>query len=99
MTRIALALEYDGSSFHGWQRQRSLISVQESLETALSKVADDTISTVCAGRTDKGVHAALQVVHFDTQSNRKKEAWALGANTFLPASIRALWAKEVQGGF
>jgi len=99
MVRIALALEYDGSLFHGWQRQQSLASVQETLENALSKIAGETIRTVCAGRTDKGVHAALQIVHFDTSANRRKEAWSLGVNTLLPRSMRVLWTTEVNHDF
>ncbi len=99
MMRIALALEYDGSFFHGWQRQNSLSTVQESLELALTQVANEAIITTCAGRTDKGVHAGIQIVHFDTQSNRKEKAWVLGTNTLLPSAIRVLWAKEVSNDF
>jgi tRNA pseudouridine38-40 synthase len=99
MIRIALGLEYDGSHFHGWQRQTALPSVQESLETALSQIAEELISTVCAGRTDKGVHATAQVVHFDTTVKRRPEAWVLGVNTLLPRTVRVLWGLSVHSDF
>lgn len=99
MTRIALGIEYDGSPFHGWQRQTMLSSVQGLLETALSKVGDCPIVTVCAGRTDTGVHASEQVVHFDTSVARTERAWVLGTNTHLNPAIRVLWAKEVPDTF
>jgi len=99
-TRIALSLEYDGSDFHGWQRQENAISIQETLENALKQVAsEEAIATVCAGRTDAGVHARCQVVHFDTQANRSERAWVYGANTVLPHSVRVLWAKPVPQSF
>lgn len=99
MTRFALGLEYDGSQFHGWQRQSFLPSVQETLEVALSKVADAPVVTVCAGRTDTGVHATQQVVHFESEAIRCERAWVMGANTKLTHAIRVLWAREVPESF
>jgi tRNA pseudouridine38-40 synthase len=99
MTRYALGLEYDGSQFHGWQRQNFLPSVQEALEIALSKVADSPIVTVCAGRTDTGVHATQQVVHFESEAPRSERAWVMGANTQLDHAVRVLWAREVPESF
>ena len=86
--RIALTLEYLGTDFAGWQRQDHAPSVQAALESALSQVANEPITVQCAGRTDKGVHGAHQVVHFDTQAKRTEREWRLGAHSVLPASIR-----------
>lgn len=99
--RIALALEYDGSGFFGWQAQRrlGLPTVQETVEQALSTVAAQPISTVCAGRTDTGVHAGLQVVHFDSSVTRPEAAWVLGGNTHLPPGIAIQWAVPVAADF
>jgi tRNA pseudouridine38-40 synthase len=96
---MALGIEYDGSAFSGWQRQQSVPTVQEWVETALSRVADQPITVCCAGRTDAGVHAVLQVVHFETSASRLDRAWVWGTNTHLPPSIRVLWAKEVAPDF
>jgi len=97
--RIALVVEYDGSQYHGWQAQNGLHTVQQSLEDALSKVADCTISVVCAGRTDTGVHATNQVVHFDCEKERTIRAWIHGANSFLPKDISVRWGKIVSEDF
>lgn len=99
--RIALAVEYDGSGFFGWQAQRNLQlpTVQETLEAALSKIAATPISVVCAGRTDTGVHASHQIVHFDTPVARAEKAWVLGGNTALPAGIAIKWAAPVSADF
>lgn len=99
--RIALAVEYQGGSFYGWQAQRQLQlpTVQETVETALSKIADAPISTVCAGRTDTGVHASHQVVHFNTPTARPSKAWVYGGNTLLPAGIAIKWAVSVAVDF
>ena len=97
MYRIALGLEYDGATFSGWQAQSSprLETVQENLEAALSQIAA-SIKTICAGRTDAGVHATNQVVHFDSPVNRGEEkAWSTGVNSLLPPSIRVIWAQDV----
>jgi tRNA pseudouridine38-40 synthase len=99
--RVALALEYEGSGFFGWQAQRQsrLPTVQETLEQALSRIANQPINIVCAGRTDTGVHASHQVVHFDTPVARDESAWVLGGNTHLPPSIAIKWARPVSADF
>ncbi len=97
--RIALTVEYDGSQFHGWQAQTGLRTVQGVLENALSCVADHEISVVCAGRTDTGVHATNQVVHFDCEKERTARAWIHGANSFLPKDVCVKWGKEIPEHF
>lgn len=99
--RIALCLEYDGSAFNGWQAQKSprVPTVQESLEAALSRIANHPVKVVCAGRTDTGVHASGQIVHFDSPSARPEKAWVQGTNALLPGSISVLWAKTIDAGF
>ncbi|KPJ68056.1 MAG: hypothetical protein AMJ43_01215 [Coxiella sp. DG_40] len=97
--RIALGLEYKGNSYYGWQRQAKLPSIQFHVEEALSKVADHSIKVFCAGRTDIGVHAKGQVIHFDTVAKRKLDAWILGGNSYLPCDIRIRWAKQVTDDF
>ncbi|MFL1405240.1 tRNA pseudouridine(38-40) synthase TruA [Marinobacter sp. M1N3S26] len=91
--RVALALEYDGAAYHGWQLQKSGVpSVEETLTRAVSKVADEPVDLVCAGRTDAGVHGSYQVVHFDTRAVRNLRSWVMGINTALPRSIAVHWA-------
>jgi len=99
--RISLAIEYDGSAFSGWQKQASpeLPTVQGALEKALSQVVDKPVSTVCAGRTDAGVHASCQIVHFDTPVDRGDKAWVMGVNSLLPESVRVIWSKSVNEEF
>ena len=97
--RIALGLEYDGSAFSGWQTQPGGGTVQDVLEAALSQIAGVPLSTVCAGRTDAGVHATGQVVHFDTEVERPLTAWVRGVNTFLPPAVAVRWAQSVDAGF
>jgi tRNA pseudouridine38-40 synthase len=97
--RIALGVEYNGSQFYGWQRQSNADSVQQRLENAISKVANASIVTITAGRTDTGVHATEQVVHFDCDNQRELKAWVQGVNRYLPNSISVLWAKRVQDEF
>jgi tRNA pseudouridine38-40 synthase len=97
--RIALGIEYDGTAYNGWQRQRTGDGVQAFLESALAKVADESIEVCCAGRTDTGVHATGQVVHFDTGSQRSDRGWLLGANTYLPDDIAVTWVKPVPDDF
>ncbi|MGC9423920.1 tRNA pseudouridine(38-40) synthase TruA [Vibrio sp.] len=97
--RIALGIEYDGTHYFGWQRQRDVISVQEQLEKALSTIANYPVEVQCAGRTDAGVHGTGQVVHFDTTADRKMVAWTMGANAHLPKDIAVRWAKEVTDDF
>jgi len=99
MGRIALGVEYDGAAVFGWQRQREVPSVQEHLEKALSIVANSTIEVQCAGRTDAGVHATGQVVHFDCDIERPARAWTLGVNANLPDSVAVTWVKEVDSEF
>ena len=97
--RIALGIEYDGTSYNGWQRQKTGLGVQQRLEEALSLVANEKVDVVCAGRTDTGVHASGQVVHFDTESERTERGWLLGANTNLPDDISVTWVKPVDQDF
>lgn len=101
LRRVALGLEYQGSAYAGWQAQRRprLPTVQETLERALARVADHPVSTVCAGRTDAGVHASRQVVHFDTPAARPLRAWVMGANSLLPRDVAVQWAREVAPDF
>jgi len=97
--RIALMVEYDGSQYHGWQAQTGLHTVQQKLEYALSCVADRDVSVICAGRTDTGVHATNQIVHFDCESERTIRAWIHGANSFLPKDICVKWGREMSDDF
>jgi len=95
MKRIVLGIQYDGASWHGWQTQPNGHTVQDQLETALQKFTQTSIVTTCAGRTDAGVHALEQVVHFDTDLDRKQCSWVSGVNAFLPCSIAVRWACQV----
>jgi len=97
--RIALGLEYDGSAFRGWQSQAGGGTVQDALETALAAIAGQPLRAVCAGRTDAGVHALMQVVHFDTDVVRPESAWVRGVNAHLPTSVAVRWAREVPAEF
>jgi tRNA pseudouridine38-40 synthase len=99
MTRFAAGVEYDGRAYSGWQFQPGLHTVQDVLQRALSRVADAPVECVCAGRTDAGVHAAGQVVHFDTDATRTERGWRLGANTYLPPDVSVAWLREVPGTF
>ena len=96
--RIALGIEYDGSAYYGWQRQAEGETVQGRVEAGLSVVADHPVHVVCAGRTDTGVHATAQVVHFDTTAERTPDNWLRGVNAHLPADIRVQWATGVADG-
>ncbi len=97
--RIALGVEYDGSPFRGWQSQPSDVTVQDRLQAALAGIAGRPISIIAAGRTDTGVHALEQVVHFDTEAARPLSAWVRGTNALLGPSISVLWAHEVPEEF
>ncbi len=97
--RIALGVEYHGAGLVGFQSQREGASVQGALEVALSRVADHPVCVVCAGRTDAGVHALAQVVHFDTRAERRPRGWVLGANVHLPRAIAVQWAQVVPDDF
>lgn len=96
MKRIVLAVQYDGSSWHGWQTQPQRHTVQDRLEAALHEFTQCTIQTTCAGRTDSGVHALQQIVHFDTPLEREMYSWVRGLNALLPSSIAVRWAFEVR---
>lgn len=96
MHRIALGIEYKGTDYHGFQVQPNGVkTVQQALEKALSRIADEPISLVCAGRTDAGVHATNQVIHFDTLAVRPEKAWLRGTRPHLPDSVSVRWVKEV----
>lgn len=97
--RIVLGIEYNGSGFCGWQWQKNRRSIQVTLEQALSKVANHPVTVVCAGRTDAGVHAFEQVVHFDTNANRHTDAWLLGGNSNLPPDVRITWVQPAIADF
>ena len=97
--RIALGLEYDGAGFCGWQSQADGCGLQDSLEKALAGIADHPLRVIAAGRTDSGVHALSQVIHFDTLTLRPMSAWVRGVNAFLPKAVRVLWANEVDEKF
>lgn len=97
--RIALAVEYNGKPFCGWQRQKHSDSVQQNLEHALTAVANHPVTVHCAGRTDSGVHALAQVVHFDSDANRPHRAWTFGVNTHLPSSVAVHWSATMPGSF
>ena len=95
MKRIALGVQYDGTAWNGYQKQPDRHTVQDQLEIALAKFARAELATTCAGRTDTGVHALEQVVHFDTELERDMQSWIRGVNTFLPDSIAVRWAAPI----
>ena len=97
--RIALGIQYDGSAFSGWQTQSDVPTVQDVLERALGKFTQTRVQTVVAGRTDTGVHALGQVVHFDTELERTDFAWVRGTNAFLPQSVAVQWARPMPDDF
>jgi len=100
MQRVALAIEYKGTDFHGFQTQPNGVkTVQQALERALSKVADEAVTLVCAGRTDAGVHATNQVIHFDTLAKRPAKAWVMGTRPHLPDAVSVKWAQDVTPTF
>jgi tRNA pseudouridine38-40 synthase len=99
VTRFAAGLEYDGRAYSGWQFQPGLHTVQDVLQRALSRVADAPVDCVCAGRTDAGVHALGQVVHFDSDAVRSERGWRLGTNTYLPNDVSVAWLREVPEQF
>ncbi len=97
--RIALGIEYDGAPFWGWQSQPGGRTVQDVLESALEQIAGASVRVTAAGRTDTGVHAFGQVVHFDTEVDRPDSAWVKGVNSHLPAAIAVLWSARVVPNF
>lgn len=99
MARFAACVEYDGRAYSGWQSQPGLHTVQDTLQGALSRVADSPVECVCAGRTDAGVHAFAQVAHFDSDAVRSERGWRLGANTYLPNDVSVVWLREMPAHF
>ena len=97
--KIAIGMEYCGTGIHGWQKQKQTPTVQDCVERALSSVANHPVQVYCAGRTDAGVHALQQVIHFETPAQRELHAWVLGGNISLPNSISLLWAREMDDDF
>lgn len=97
--RLALGISYNGQAYQGWQSQLSGQTVQDQLELALGKFTAQKVSTLCAGRTDAGVHALMQVVHFDTLLTRPPASWVRGTNAFLPRDIAVEWAHPVAPDF
>lgn len=96
---IALGVEYDGAAYHGWQRQRTVTSVQQVLEQALSRIAAEPLTVAAAGRTDTGVHATQQVVSFTTHAERPDKAWRLGVNSHLDNTASVVWVRQVPNDF
>jgi tRNA pseudouridine38-40 synthase len=98
--RIALGVSYSGTAYQGWQSQSTGLTVQDKLEKALAQFCDvPRVSTLCAGRTDAGVHGLMQVVHFDTELVRETASWVRGTNRYLPSDIAVQWAQEVPDTF
>jgi tRNA pseudouridine38-40 synthase len=97
--RLALGISYNGQAYQGWQSQRSGQTVQDKLEAALGKFTMHRVSTLCAGRTDSGVHGLMQVIHFDTPLERPTPSWVRGTNAFLPRDIAVEWAQVVPSEF
>ena len=98
--RLALGVEYNGTHFHGWQLQEEGVrTVQDEIEKALSIVANHPVRVFCAGRTDAGVHAIEQVIHFETDAVRSVKSWVFGCNVNLPHDVNVLWVKEVSDDF
>ena len=97
--RVALGVSYRGQAYQGWQSQPGGNTVQDKLELALSRFADDKLRVICAGRTDTGVHALNQVVHLDTAIEREPFSWVRGTNRYLPADIAVQWAQPMPEGF
>ena len=97
--RLALGISYNGQAYDGWQSQPSGRTVQDHLEAALARFTTQEVATVCAGRTDAGVHGMMQVVHFDTDLRREEFSWVRGTNTFLPPDIAVQWARHVPDAF
>ena len=99
LVRIALGVSYNGSAYQGWQSQLSRLTVQDKLETALGKFTQSRVSTLCAGRTDSGVHGLMQVAHFDTDAEREPGSWVRGTNAYLPKDIAVQWAQVMPREF
>lgn len=100
VSRVAACIEYRGTAYRGWQRQQPGVrSVQEAVEKALSRVANHPVTTVCAGRTDAGVHASSQIIHFDSAARRSMDNWFHGVNASLPSDISLAWAQQIEPDF
>lgn len=99
MPRYALGVEYDGTDYYGWQTQHQQPTLQSTLEAALARVANERVTVTASGRTDTGVHASGQVVHFDTNAIRTERAWVLGTNCHLPPTMALRWARRVEPDF
>lgn len=99
MPRFAAGLEYDGRAYSGWQIQPGLNTIQDVVQRAFSRVADSPVECTCAGRTDAGVHALAQVVHFDSTAVRSERGWRLGANSYLPSDVSVAWVRAVADHF
>jgi tRNA pseudouridine38-40 synthase len=99
MPRLAAGLEYHGGAYSGWQFQPGLNTLQDVVQRAFGRVADAPVDCTCAGRTDAGVHALAQVVHFDSDAGRSERGWRLGANTYLPSDVSVAWVREVPAHF
>jgi len=98
--RVAMVVEYDGAEYYGWQMQKTGVpTVQGELTRAISAVANHPVDLIVAGRTDAGVHACRQIIHFDTDAKRKEFGWTVGTNTHLPRNISVQWAKEMDHYF
>jgi tRNA pseudouridine38-40 synthase len=97
--RIALGITYNGQPYQGWQSQSTGLTIQDKLEKALKEFTTQKVTTLCAGRTDAGVHGLMQVVHFDTELNRDMASWVRGTNRYLPDDISVQWAHEVPSEF
>ena len=97
--RLALGISYNGQAYQGWQSQLSGLTVQDKLEAALGRFTDSKVSTLCSGRTDAGVHALMQVIHFDTEATREPASWVRGTNANLPRDIAVQWALVVPDAF
>lgn len=97
--RVVLGLEYDGTAFCGWQSQSEGCAVQDAVDRAISGIAGEKLTSTCAGRTDAGVHALAQVVHFDTGATRPPTAWTRGVNALLPPGVAVTWAREIDASF
>ncbi len=97
--KIVLSIAYDGFGYHGWQTQKNIVTVQETVEKALSRIADQPLTIHCAGRTDSGVHAENQIIHFETTAERPLDAWVLGGNSYLPDTISINWSHQTNDEF
>ena len=97
--RIALGISYNGQPYQGWQSQSTGLTIQDKLEKALKEFTTQKVTTLCAGRTDAGVHGLMQVVHFDTPLERDMGSWVRGTNRYLPDDISVQWAQEVPPEF